>query len=63
MSKSKTSAAVKNRYNKKTYDRIEVVVPKGKKEQIKQHAEQRGESVNSFINRAIDKTMEADRNI
>ena len=39
-------------------DRLSVAVPKGKKDQIKAHAERRGESVNAFINRAIDETME-----
>jgi predicted HicB family RNase H-like nuclease len=29
-----------------------------RREQIKAHAEARGESVNAFINRAIDETME-----
>lgn len=49
----KTSAEAKNRYNKKAYDRIELVVPKGQKEIIKAHAEAQGESVNSFIHKAI----------
>jgi hypothetical protein len=39
-------------------DRLSVAVPKGKKDLIKAHAESRGESVNAFINRAIDETME-----
>lgn len=39
-------------------DRLSVAVPKGKKDLIKAHAEARGESVNAFINRAIDETME-----
>ena len=30
----KTSAAAKNRYNAKAYDRITLLVPKGSKEQI-----------------------------
>lgn len=57
----KTSAAVKNRYNDKTYDRINLTVPKGDKDIIKSHAESRGESVNAFINRAIDEAMERDK--
>ena len=55
---SKTSAAVKNRYNAKAYDRITVVVPKGQKDIIKAHAESKGESVNGFIQKAIAKAME-----
>ena len=45
----------------KLYDRVSVLVPKGKKDIIKSHAEQNGESVNGFINRAIDETMERDK--
>ena len=56
----KTSAAVKNRYNDKAYDRINLTVPKGQKEAIKAHADARGESVNGFIQRAIQTTMEND---
>ena len=41
-------------------DRINRTVPKGKKDTIKAHAEAQGESVNGFINRAIDETMERD---
>lgn len=58
---AKTSAAVKNKWNKENYDRIEIIVPKGKKGLIKAHAESRGESVNAFINRAIDETMEREK--
>jgi len=42
-------------------DRISIAMPKGRKEIIKAHAEARGESVNAFINRAIDETMERDK--
>lgn len=53
----KTSSAVKNRYNEKAYDRINLVVPKGKKEQIKEHAERKGISTNAFIVKAIEDAM------
>lgn len=56
----KTSSTVKDRYNAKAYDEIKVRVPKGKKEKIKAHADQQGESVNGFIGRAIDETMQRD---
>lgn len=56
----KTSAAVKNRYNAKAYDRINLTVQKGHKETIAAHADQMGESVNGFINRAIAETMARD---
>ena len=57
----KTSSAVKNRYNEKVYDRINLTVPKGQKDVIKAHADSKGESVNAFIQRAIQTTMENDR--
>ena len=57
----KTSASVKNRYNEKAYDRISLVVPKGQKEIIKEHAVAKGESLNGFIQRAIQTTMEQDK--
>ena len=41
-------------------DRISIAVPKGHKETIKAHAEAHSESVNGFINRAIEETMERD---
>lgn len=56
----KTSSAVKDRYNAKAYDEIKVRVDKGKKDVIKNHAETQGESINGFINRAIEETMERD---
>lgn len=45
---------------KERYDRIQVVVPKGKKEIIQAHAAAQGESVNGFINKAIDEKLERD---
>ncbi len=49
-----------NRYIAKAYDRINLTVAKGKKEVLQAHAATRGESVNGFINRAIDHEMERD---
>ena len=46
------------KYNAANYERIELRVDKGQKDIIKAHAESKGESVNAFINRAIDETME-----
>ena len=39
------------------YDRINLTVPKGRKEEIQAFATQTGESVNGFINRAIGEAM------
>lgn len=49
------------KYNAKAYDRINIAIPKGEKEIIKAHAEKGGESMNGFIKRAIDETMERDK--
>ena len=48
------------RYEAKVYDTVLVRLPKGHKAEIQAHAEARGESVNGFIGRAIDETMERD---
>lgn len=42
-------------------DRINLTVPKGRKDIIRAHAEAQGESVNAFINRAISEAMERDK--
>ena len=57
----RTSAASKNKWMAKAYDRVNLTMPKGKKETFQAHAEAQGESVNAFINRAIDQTMDTDR--
>ena len=41
-------------------DRVNLTMPKGRKDTVKAHAEARGESLNAFINRAINETMERD---
>ena len=47
-----------NDYIARTYDRINLTVPKGKKEVIQVAAKQNGESVNALINRLIDAELE-----
>ena len=61
MTVSKAQQRAVNKYMKENYDEIKVRVDKGKKEIIKTHAEAGGESVNGFINRAIDETLERDK--
>lgn len=48
-----TSNKSKNDWNKKTYDRIMLQVPKGKREELKSFADNAGLSVNDLIKQAI----------
>ncbi|WP_026493080.1 MULTISPECIES: hypothetical protein [unclassified Butyrivibrio] len=49
-----------NEYKKDTLKRIPLDVKKEKFIEIQEHAQNGGESVNGFIKRAIDETMERD---
>lgn len=60
MAVSKAQQKAVNKYMAANYDRINLTVPKGKKDTIQAHAETQGESVNGFINRAISETMKGD---
>ncbi len=48
------------RYNKKAYDRINVIVKKGQREIIKAFAASQGKSLNRFICDAIEYQMKQD---
>lgn len=50
----------KNQWQKENMDRISLALPKGRKDEIKSHAQKHGESVNGFIARAITETIERD---
>ena len=58
MPTTKAQQRAVNKYMKDNYDRVNLTLPKGQKDRIKAHAENRGESVNAFINRAISETLE-----
>ena len=60
MPASKAQQKAVNKYMAANYYRINLTVEKGRKEIIKAHAEARGESVNGFINRAIENQMDID---
>ena len=63
MAVSKAQQKAVHKYVKANYDRQELTMPKGKKAAIKAHAEARGESVNGFINRAIDETIAREKDV
>jgi len=49
-----------NKYIRNNYDRFSLVLPKGRKAELQEHAQQQGESLNGFVNRAIDHEVERD---
>lgn len=60
MPASKAQQKAVSKYMKANYDEIKLRVPKGQKETIQEHAKKIGESVNSFVFRAIQETIERD---
>ena len=63
MAVSKAQQRAVNKYVKEKYDRINITMPKGRKEQIQAAAEARGESVNGFINRLISDALDAENSV
>ena len=57
---SKAQQKAVNKYIAEKLDRVNLTMPKGKKEEIKAKADSMGLSVNAFINLAIDTMMERD---
>ena len=49
------------KYKEKAYDRLEISVPKGRKADLQAHAADRGESLNGFVNRAVDNQVAQDK--
>ncbi len=45
--------AYQNEYKREKYDRIEVVLPKGRKEELKRKAKEKGMSMSEYINSVI----------
>lgn len=47
-----------NEYNRQKYDRITIMVPKGKKDEITQAAKARGLSRNEFLVRIVEEALQ-----
>ena len=60
---AKRKAEWQNNYIARTYDRINLLVPKGEKEEIKARADRNGESVNGYINRLIAQDAQKEQRI
>ena len=54
---SKAKIAANNRYTSKAYDRLNIVIPKGKKEAVEAYASSKGQSVNGLVNELIRENM------
>ena len=50
MPASKAQIKATNKYNATAYDRLNIVIPKGRRETVKAFAEERGESINGLVN-------------
>lgn len=61
MSSSRARVKANNKWNKKAYDAITFRMKKGEKEVISEHVKSTGESINSFIIRAIMTQIELDK--
>lgn len=55
---SKSQQKAVHKYVKNNYDRINLMVHKGQREIIRNHAEKQGETLNGFVNRAVAELME-----
>ena len=60
MAVSKAQQRAVNKYVRDKYDKLLLTMPKGRKAAIKNHAEAQGQSVNGFINAAIDEKIARD---
>lgn len=56
----KTSATVKNKYAAKAYDRLQIIVKKGKKSELQVAAEKSGDSLNAYIKKAVREQYKKD---
>lgn len=54
---SRTSSAVKNRWNLIKYDRLTLMIPKGRKKDVEAFAQSKGLSVNGLINSLLREDM------
>ena len=57
---SKAQQKAVQKYVKNNCDRVVVTFPKGRRDEIKSAAATAGESLNSYIKKAVDQRMERD---
>lgn len=61
MSRTQAQLAASRKYHQEKLEEIKFRVPKGKKAVIQEHAQLCGESVNGFLLRAVEETMQRDQ--
>ena len=54
---SKTSSAVKNRYNAKVYDRVTIVIKKDAMPKVKERAAEKDKDMSKYIKRLISEDI------
>ena len=54
---TKKATSYKNDFTRVNYDRISIVIPKGRKQAIEAHAQRKGESVNGLVNSLLRADM------
>lgn len=54
------ATAAKNKHRNKNYDRAELTLPKGVKEEIKKVAQQQGKSFNNYIWETVKEKVQKD---
>ena len=58
---TKAQQKATRKWNENNLDRLYINVPKGQKDVIKAIAESKGESLNSYVGKAIQKQLEEDQ--
>ena len=58
---SKAKVEANARYDAKAYDKFLIRVPKGKKQEIQDHATSLGESLNGYVVKAIEERIAGEK--
>lgn len=61
MPTSKGQQKASRKWNENNLDRLYIFVPKGQKEVIRTMAESKGESLNAYVSKAIQRQLEEDQ--
>lgn len=61
MAVSKAKQISNRKWNENNLDRLYIFVPKGQKEVIRAMAESKGESLNAYVSKAIQRQLEEDQ--